>query len=772
MRNLFHSSRLVIIQSTVLGVCLLAFSSVFILSGCTPSDDRSDGASDRQTAFRIRSDFTTGLNDDRGWAGALNENVTVNVEEPFRIRFELESAADSMRERRFYLQYRRNNGEWADVDAQKFPYPLRELELNFENDEVGEMPGGWHLVQGNASDIEVAAGEQQPFLRVRTDQEPLLGLGRYEILWEPVEFAAKVRLPEGVQSGAGIIFGYVDPENYCSVYLDAGGAVRASRFVDGEETAITEESTSVASGRWLEVQITLDGDEVEVEFDDDALTFTASLGAAIPSSAIGFYVPANSTAEFQEFIVEGEAGTPRVSIIDSQAYENGEQTRDLLAGSNSTFMGGAGVNSTDRTISWPKGNGQSEWEWPLAIRRFADGAVSNNEGDTFEFRMAYEDGSPVVSGATPVVTAAVPPGLLGGTFVETPGRIGPWEASNGDFYFLMEPAETYNVLMAVKSTDGGKTWQEVGGENRPVTDDLEGFASDLQGNTIHILHQISESVWYHSFRTSDHPTDPDTWDVRDELVARHGEPPTQVASIAVRSDGSIVGVYGGPEKIRFKIRSPDGLWGNETVIDAEAPPNLSGPQVVLGEDDVVHLAYTGNDGTAWYRRIQPNGTLTPRVQLAAGLGTTESDVGSILPLVFISETNTVVVIYRLASGRLWERRIINHGSPTDPVQISDRVVVQNAADSDQTGADAIAYGTSVHVLFIEEDSGSIYHTYRNEADAWQPSTLIVDGVQAQWIRGAPLIYGNEKHVYGFVYDAGSNGGSGMNKFEGVPLDGN
>ena len=403
------------------------------------------------------------------------------------------------------------------------------------------------------------------------------------------------------------------------------------------------------------------------------------------------------------------------------------------------------------------------------IRRFADGAVTNDEGDTFEFRMVDADGNPLGSYLNPVLTVSVPPGHLGGTFVETPGRIGPWEASNGDLYFIMEPTETDNALMVVKSSDGGATWQEVDSTNRPAADDLEGVASDLAGDTIHILHQTSDNVWYHAFRTSDHPTNPDTWAIRDELVATPEEPPTQVASIAARSDGSIVGVYGGAEKVHFKIRSPDGTWGDEAVVDADVSPTLSGPQVVLGEGDVVHLAYTGNDGTAWYRRLQPDGTLTPREQLATGLGTTEYDVGSILPLVFIPETNTVVVIYRLATGRLWERRIIDHRPPSDPVQVSDRDVVQDAVDSDQTGADAIADSTTVHVLFIEQGSGSIFHTHSDPAGDWQPSTLQVDGVNAQWIRGTLLTRGDGTRVYGYVYDAGSDGGSGMNRFAEVPL---
>lgn len=541
-----------------------------------------------EPSFRVRSNFEAGLNADEGWAGDLNEHVTVDTDQPFRVRFELE--ADSMEndQQRLRLQYRRNDGDWMNVEASDFPYP--------------------------------------------------------------------------------------------------------------------------------------------------------------------------------------ESASLRTSIVSTDAFDHGAETTDLLDGSGTPFSAGAGIDLAEASPSWTGGSGHSEWEWPLVIRRFADGPVTNEEGDSFDFRMTDENDTPLTSN-NPRVTVSVPPGHVGGTFVETPGRVGPWEASNGDLYFIMEPTVTDYLLMVVKSTDGGATWQVVDNANRPSTRDLEGFATVRQGDTIHMLHQTSHDVWYHSFRMSDHSTAPDTWDVGDEKVAEPEEPPTQVASIAARSDGSLVGVYGGPDKIHFKVRSPDGTWGSETVVDAGQSRDLSGPQVVSGEDDIVHLAYTGDDGTAWYRRIQPEGTLTPREQLADGLGTTEYDVGSILPLVYISETNTVAVIYRLATGRLWERRIVDHGSPGDPTRVSDRDVVQNPVDSDQAGADAVADGTAVHVLFIEEGTGGIYHTRSDEEGTWQSSSLEVDGVNAQWIRGMRLSQGRETSVYGFIYDAGSGGGSGMNRYDEVPLNG-
>lgn len=557
---------------------MVTLAAILLSAGC------ADPAGTQQTAFRVRTDGAAALNDTSGWGGAVNEQVRVFADQPFRIRFEVEAIEGQA----FRLQYKRNNGGWTDVETSDFPYP--------------------------------------------------------------------------------------------------------------------------------------------------------------------------------------ESASPRVSIVSTTAYTQGAATDDVLDVSRTPFVAGTGINLTDQTAPSAAPGGHSEWEWPLVIRRFADGAVTNDEGDIFAFRMVGLDGTPTVSKATPELPLSVKPGHLGGTFVETPGRIGPWQASNGDLYFIMEPTETDNVMMMVKSEDRGSTWAEVDSANRPLSDDLEGVASVYSEGVIHVLHQTSDHVWYHAFHTSDHSSTPDAWVITDEKAATPEEPPTQVAAIAARSDGSLIGVYGGPQKIHYRSRTAEGGWSEEGIIDPEDERVLSGPQVVTGKDDVVHLAYTGNDGTAWYRAVLSDGKLTDRQLISRGLGTTEYDVGSILPLVFIPESNTVVIIYRLDTGMLWDRKIRSNGTMSAPIQVSDRNVIQNAIDSDQTGADAIAIGERVYVLFIEEETGTIYSTYAEQGGNWQPGTLQIDNLQAQWIRGTRIVDRDNAFKLAYVYDAGSNGGSGMNKFAEVSLE--
>ncbi|MBN1466524.1 exo-alpha-sialidase, partial [candidate division KSB1 bacterium] len=288
----------------------------------------------------------------------------------------------------------------------------------------------------------------------------------------------------------------------------------------------------------------------------------------------------------------------------------------------------------------------------------------------------------------------------------------------------------------------------------------ESVHSQLAGDTIHILHQVTESALYHAFRTSDHPTHPDTWAIRDE-PAGFVEAVAQTASMVVRSDGSIVAFYLGQEKIHYSIRSADGAWGQVMTLDPDLESNQAGPQAVLGENDVIHLAHYETDGTIWYRQLLPDGTLTPGQQLAAGAGTSRAEYGAVLPLLYNPQKDEVIIIYRLATGNLWERRAVKNVL-TEATKITEHKVITDAVDSQQAGADAVLDGDIAYVLFIEESSRSINST--SDKGGWQPARLLVDDILGSWVRGNIYIRPDGVKVYGYIYDAGSDGGAGMNRF--------
>ena len=48
--------------------------------------------------------------------------------------------------------------------------------------------------------------------------------------------------------------------------------------------------------------------------------------------------------------------------------------------------------------------------------------------------------------------------------------------------------------------------------------------------------------------------------------------------------------------------------------------------------------------------------------------------------------------------------------------------------------------------------------------SWQPSTRQVSDVLASWVRGNVYTRRDGVRVYGYIYDAGSDGGAGMNRY--------
>lgn len=732
---------------------VLAAVSLFV-SGC--GRDSAASRSAEGGAFRVRSDFAASLNADGGWAGAVNEGVTVAADRPFRVRFEVERAAEAAARHR--LQYRRNGGEWARVEVHDFPYPKAELELDFAAMPAGVQPEGWSIVQGRAAGVEVAADGAEKFLRVQAGREPVTGL--YLPPWESeeIEVATKIRIPTGNPRGVALVFGYVDTLNFGRVLIDvAEGSLRTSRWVDGRETAIDERRAPVVAGRWLDLAVQYRGSTVEVNFGDDAVEFAVEFGAPIPFGPVGFHVLTDGTAEFREFELAGEPKSPRVSIVSCAALASGGPTIDLLRGSALPFAEGAGLSLVEKTPASTGAGSHTEFEWALVVRRFADRAETNEEGDRIELRVVDVDTGDPVSARSAELRLTIPPGHLGGTFVEAPGRIGPWQARNGDLYFVMEPAESSNVFMVVKSSDGGRTWREADGANRPRTDDLEAVDGRQIGDTIQFLHQVTKKSVRHAFRTSDHPTAPDTWEVRDEQAAT-ADSFAQAASLTVRSDGSMVAFHVGQARIHMAVRSVAGVWSDAGVIDVD----VAGPSAVVARDDVIHLAYYGLDGTLWHRRVFPDGTRSERQKLAEGAGVSRSVYGAVLPLVYLPESDRVAMVYRLADGFLWERRASADGALTEPVRVSDRPVVTNAVDSQQPGADVVAEAGGLHVLFIDEETRSIFSTH--DRGGWQPPSRRVSDISGSWVRGNPIAGRDGARVYGFVYDAGSQGGAGMNRY--------
>lgn len=475
--------------------------------------------------------------------------------------------------------------------------------------------------------------------------------------------------------------------------------------------------------------------------------------------------------EAQEFPYES-AASPTVSIVSCGAFFLGEEADDLIKASIKPSNPGAGISLSPTTPGWlpePETGASAEWEFALVIRHWADGPQMIKEGDSIFIRMVDHLGRPL-KGPIPEFSISVPSGHLGGTFVETPARIGPYENSMGDLYFIMEPTETDNIFMIIKSTNGGKSWFEVDADHRPRVSDLEGVGSVMsKDGTIHIVHQISEAVYHHAFATSDHPVNKDRWIVDSRLIASHKEPPTQTADIALRPDGSLVAVFGAGEQLHYSILEPGGKWNKAKILNHKHPEIFTNPSIVCLSDGIVEIAYKTMDGKGWYRKLLPDNTLTKEKQFADNLGTSENETMAILPLVYLPDRETTIAVFRQSDGYLYMSSRSSNNTWSVPMQVSDRPVVINAVDSDQAGADVVAWQDQIIISFIAEEDRDIYLAIINDFNQTPDVQLIVPDIDGSWVRGNTLFQQKNSPVYGIVYDAGSKGGSGFNKYISVDL---
>jgi hypothetical protein len=411
-----------------------------------------------------------------------------------------------------------------------------------------------------------------------------------------------------------------------------------------------------------------------------------------------------------------QTGTDECEAVLSGAFSNGDATTNVLAGSAAAFVAGDGVEGPAAPSSAATASAHTEYEWAVRMRKLWHNGTTrggNVHNDTFEFRVVPTAGG-LLSGSyvNPTVTLDCSY-RIGGVIIESIHRGGPFRDTNGNMYTPVEYGEPSNIsdeIVMMKSTDGGVQWDRVddaGAPNKANDGAYDFEAGDIQqiGPTLHFAH-YSKNPRYSTFRTSDHPTDPDTWDIKSEVVKNNTVQPTdQEASIAVRSDGSIVYFYrkepsGGFEQLAYKVRSTGGTWGSETLLDSTASISWFGATCVVGASDLIHIFYEDNtNNLLYYRTLSSSNVLGTRSQFnATGTSPTAKPVNA-ARYFDDAGVETVVATYRRSSN-LWERRIIG-GVFQAERQISGVSIANNRAGSNQP---------TTH-LSVDPASKTIYAVY-------------------------------------------------------------
>lgn len=489
-----------------------------------------------------------------------------------------------------------------------------------------------------------------------------------------------------------------------------------------------------------------------------------------PNLQVKCQVSRNSGA-WTDLDVRDGVTVPAVLAVVSSQYADGAATSTELLTSTTTYIDGDG-NEDNISTAIVANSKETEFEFCLMIMSFHDGHIQNVASDTLEFRLVESDGTVFAGTYTnPVITVAETDYYIGGCYPETPTKVGPYVDGNGNIYAVIEFSHNspYNSLLIIKSADGGMTWREMDGSNRPTERDVEGVDVVQAGDKLHILHAKS-SVYYHCFRTSDHATNPDSWETVDEAVdetiVAHG---TEVCSLAVRSDDSLVAFYvdvPADAIIRYKIR--DGTWGSQQTLDSGSGIDYISPVCVLGYDDETYVFYKDDtNSNLYYNTIDKSDVKGTRQTVATDLSyTTTADNQPMTEAIYYDSDGDekVMIVYQKTAGPIYSRVVTNGGAPGSEATVSDNDVERDEGGNHMVIASLVVDGDTARVIYSQETTMDIWYTINDNEGGWNADVEIKDAVAATWVRANLVTHAavNGGHTaLGYIWQNGDGGSTGF-----------
>jgi hypothetical protein len=483
--------------------------------------------------------------------------------------------------------------------------------------------------------------------------------------------------------------------------------------------------------------------------------------------------------------IEPDGGTATFSAVNkpsSQFSDAAATSTELLTNQGQTYVNGQG--DWDNSATANPDDSETELEYALMIMQWYDGPAKVADSNTIQFRVVEADNTAFTTySQTPTVTVNMPTGYIGGTMVESPNHLGPVADSNGNIYTIIEPSETDPKMMMIKSTDGGDSWAEIDGAGRPVQEDLECVDIQQVDDVLHILCHDGGAVYYHTFQTSDHAS-ADQWGTIDNAVITGISLGTgqQTCALGVHSSGDKIAVYNKlstSDRLFFKVDTGGG-WGSEQNLEVTSGYNWHWATGIFDANGVFHVFYSGEDGVNGeiyhvdITEISTVWTLGSResIDTAAGDGN-DYDADIVPPVTWGSGASADVMMAYIDpdDDKLYSVVVTNNGSPGTRKALSDNAIAYNPGDADMPGftnsrqpaASLSVNGTDVYCHFSDGTTLDLYRDTAADDGGWTTDVEELDGKTVQWVRSHTFTHssGNGgKTVVGYIYDNGSDGGTG------------
>jgi hypothetical protein len=365
-------------------------------------------------------------------------------------------------------------------------------------------------------------------------------------------------------------------------------------------------------------------------------------------------------------------------------------------------------------------------------------------------------------GGVPQCPSATLPGSIDGVEMESMAYHPPEQDSLGNLYRMTESVQDDgNEPRMMKSSDNGATWAEVDRDHRPTAHDLEGTYQVRLGCQIFVSVSTGKKIWWISFNMSDCQDKPDQWSAEDQIDDALSGDITQYSSLARTSDGRFWLAYsdsvvGDRQQIALRQRQSAGTFGQKIKPESDSG-EWTGPRLLLGAADVVHLFYADHTNKRIYlRQVTGAGTLSAAVRVdEAG---TSSVAAPHTNAVHYQDAghDVLVVAYADGNNRLMAVPITD-GAVGAAEEVSAEAVLQNPPIvlNEGTVASLVLDGTTVHVVWTDKATGAIRLRSRSNDKTWSSAQTLwsASGKTALYVH-CGLLRSDQCPRLACVYDIG------------------
>jgi hypothetical protein len=701
-----------------------------------------------QQDFRWRND--NGSETAATWKADTNNNPTLSASDydtTMRIRFNLENTGGKDETDGYHFQYSINDGTWTRISQSSFFVSSRLSSYFADGDSTTQQIGGGTHDEGYMDE----GGVISSFTLTQAQESE--NEWCFQINSGDFSGGEKLELRMAFDNG-NALDGYTNTPTITSMptppsptWNQANFRIRAAG-TDGDQQAInanaeTDWEFALNTSGTLDPSERMAGITTGIRFEIEE---TGSVSGTITPQLEYRLNGGTWTTITSERIDDQSAmavGGPRaVQCFPSTSFTDGAATTNILSGSAKTFVAGSGEHSPT-AAGITLNNQHTEVEWRINIQKLWNGTTTGHaDGDYYDFRVTDNGTALDTYTNTPRITLNYENNHIGGTYPESIGNYGPFEASDGDLFTIVEDAELSGNPKLMRRASGSTIWAVVdnAGEPASIMDDLECFHVHQVSDTLHCFYSGGQ-ISYVQINMSTH-----TWGTA-ETVTTDQANVNQIVSGYYRSgDSTAICIYtDATDDLKYRERSSGGVW------DASATNiytgTVYGAAAVLAASDKIYISWHDNDTTIYSISLNSSNTLGTQRTISTDPKLGGTGQWAVIQPVYWDDSGTekVGIIYqRNTDSKLYWRIISNDGAPGTEAVVTDNVCTDNevALNSRQAAANTFVDGTTVYVVYCGNATNrNLYYTTSANGAAFSTDTLI-DSTWYYHAVGAELVNGN------------------------------